>query len=52
MQHREGAFKGVGNLRLYRQAWLPQGDPRGTIVLVHGFGEHSGRYQHVIERHH
>lgn len=23
--------------------------PRGIVLLVHGFGEHSGRYQHVVE---
>lgn len=25
--------------------WLPEGDPRATIVLVHGIAEHSGRYE-------
>ena len=28
---------------------LPVENPRGTAVIVHGLGEHSGRYGHVIE---
>jgi acylglycerol lipase len=29
---------------LFRRSWLPQ-EPEWQIVLVHGFGEHSGRYE-------
>lgn len=25
--------------------WAPDGEPRAVVVLVHGIGEHSGRYQ-------
>ncbi len=28
--------------------WHPVAAPRGTVVIVHGFGEHSGRYAGVI----
>ncbi len=28
--------------------WLPQtAAPKGVIVIVHGYGEHAGRYEHV-----
>lgn len=30
--------------RIYAQSWLPEKKPRGIINLVHGLGEHSGRY--------
>jgi len=36
-------------LSIYTQAWLPQSEPRANLVIVHGLGEHSGRYQHVAE---
>lgn len=51
--HREDTFTAFDGLTLYRQSWLPDGDPanaKGVVVLVHGLGEHSGRYAHVAER--
>jgi alpha-beta hydrolase superfamily lysophospholipase len=29
--------------------WSPQAEPRAVVVLVHGLGEHIGRYRHVAE---
>jgi lysophospholipase len=29
--------------------WQPSASPRATIVVVHGLGEHSGRYGHVFD---
>lgn len=36
-----------GSSRLFRRSWHPDGDPQAVILLVHGLGEHSGRYEHV-----
>ncbi len=32
---------------LQGRQWLPEGSARACICLAHGFGEHTGRYQHV-----
>lgn len=45
--HAEGIFAAWDGLDLFWQAWEPEGDPRGVVALMHGYGEHSGRYHHV-----
>ena len=50
MSWREGELRGAGGVRLYRQAWVPDDETRGVVVLAHGLSEHSGRYQHVAAR--
>lgn len=34
-------------LQLFAQGWEPEGKIRAVICLLHGLGEHSGRYAHV-----
>ncbi len=34
-------------LRLRTLSWRPSGEIRGVVMLVHGFGEHAGRYAGV-----
>lgn len=47
MRHTEGTFIAADGLTIYRQGWLPDGDPKAVVLLFHGLGEHSGRYAHV-----
>jgi len=49
MEHIEGNFKGVRNTNIYYQAWLPAGDVKAVLLVVHGLGEHSGRYMNVVD---
>jgi acylglycerol lipase len=49
MKHDEGVFKGYGAMDLQFQTWKPEGSPRAVLVIVHGFGEHIGRYHNVVE---
>jgi alpha-beta hydrolase superfamily lysophospholipase len=55
MQHEEGFFNGSTNLSLYYRHWLPPGGARAVVVIVHGFSDHCGRYDTLVEalqRHH
>jgi alpha-beta hydrolase superfamily lysophospholipase len=35
--------------RFYSKAWEPDPAPKAAVALVHGLGEHAGRYAHVGE---
>jgi acylglycerol lipase len=48
MNQLEGTFRGVRNLTIYHQAWLPEGEVKAAILIVHGLGEHCGRYTNVV----
>ena len=49
MKHCELSWRSADGLKIYGQEWRPDGDPVAVVVLVHGMGEHSGRYGHVAE---
>jgi alpha-beta hydrolase superfamily lysophospholipase len=43
-------FEGEGGVEIHWQSWLPDGTPRGTVVIAHGVSEHADRYSHVGAR--
>jgi alpha-beta hydrolase superfamily lysophospholipase len=46
-----GTLTGARSVRLSYRTWLPDeggGQPRAAVVLAHGYGEHIGRYGHVV----
>jgi len=49
MQHTEGTFAGLKDYSIYYQRWLPDTTPTAVLLIAHGFGEHSGRYQNVVD---
>ena len=49
MEHIEGEYKGVEDLKIFYQAWIPE-KPKAVIQVVHGFAEHSGRYLNVVNQ--
>ena len=50
MRHDEQTHRTADGASIFWQQWLPEGDPVGVVCLVHGLGEHSGRYGYVAER--
>lgn len=47
MQQTDGTFRSFDGTTIFHRAWSPDGAPRAVVLLVHGLGEHSGRYSHV-----
>ena len=47
MQHQELNWSSRDGLQLFAQLWQPETEPRAVVCLVHGLGEHSGRYGHL-----
>ncbi len=46
MAHDEFELTAFDGIKLYFQEWRSEDDPKGVVCLVHGLGEHSGRYAH------
>lgn len=49
MLHIETRVRTESGLSLYGQTWKPEGEIKAVVVLIHGLGEHSGRYLHVAK---
>lgn len=49
MENFKSYWKSTDDLALFNQIWEPRDDVRASVCLVHGLGEHSGRYAHVAE---
>jgi len=47
MKYMEFQFKTNDGSILYAREWQPENELRGVICLVHGLGEHSGRYAYL-----
>ena len=49
MKHFEFDWKTKDDLTLFGQGWEPEIKSQAVVCLVHGLGEHSGRYAHLGE---
>jgi alpha-beta hydrolase superfamily lysophospholipase len=49
MKHSDGRFMGAGGRSIYFQCWEPEVAPAAILLVAHGAGEHSARYQHLAQ---
>ncbi|MBK6610641.1 MAG: alpha/beta hydrolase [Sphingobacteriales bacterium] len=49
MKHTEFSFIASDKVLTYAQTWQPENNLplKGAVCLIHGLGEHGGRYEHV-----
>ena len=43
----EWQWKSFDGLTMNSKGWAPEKEPKAVVCLVHGLGEHIGRYEHV-----
>ena len=50
MNYQTDTITSYDGLKLKRYTWLPEGEPRGRVLMIHGFTEHGRRLQPLAER--
>jgi alpha-beta hydrolase superfamily lysophospholipase len=46
--HDTGSFTGKGGIEIFFQKWVAD-KAKAVVILVHGLGEHSGRYENLLK---
>lgn len=49
MEHAEETVESAGGLKLYCQVWRPSTAPHTVVAIVHGIGEHGGRFKNIVD---
>lgn len=47
MKHQDLKWTATDGIEIYGQCWLSDTKPKAVVAIIHGMGEHSGRYAHV-----
>ena len=48
--HDTGNFVSKDKLQLFYQLWRPRDREKGALCVAHGLGEHSGRYDNLVNK--
>jgi acylglycerol lipase len=48
MKHKTGTFKNDDGTDIYYHCWLPKSEAKAVLLIVHGLGEHIGRYMNPV----
>ena len=48
MEHHEYTWKSKTGSNVFGQSWLVE-SPKAVVGIIHGMGEHSGRYNYVVD---
>ena len=48
MEHNEYTWKSKTGITVYGQSWLVE-NPKAVIGIIHGMGEHSSRYNYLVD---
>ena len=49
MKTTKETFEARDGLQLFYRDWQPEGDATAVVAVIHGYGDHSGRYGYLAE---